>query len=168
MIVYVFYTLAATKMTSFGVIVSPFIFLGFGALVHVVFTILPVKKWLGVCIQTGCLLIICFMMTNTAKVAEIHVKTPRNITADNNLREMKLIHTLKKTLKDEKYVVFNARITYRGNIPVMFYTSYVAYDFVPTVEQINTVRKKGYKTAVIDLGDLPMEICDEEMVVVKP
>lgn len=65
--------------------------------------------------------------------------------------------TLKQKLSDDKWVVFNCRSVY-GNISLMYYTDYLAYNRLPKQEDIQTIRSKGYKTAVINDGFLPMDI----------
>jgi hypothetical protein len=62
---------------------------------------------------------------------------------------------LKTELGNNNYVVFNAGVRVGGNISVMFYTNYVAYDVVPNQEQLKQVRAKGYRVAIYDNGTLP-------------
>ena len=81
---------------------------------------------------------------------------------------MALIETLKEVLQDENYVVFNACVRKNGHIPIMFYTHYVAYDFVPDQTQINRIKQQSYKIAIVDMGSLPDFIRnDAEIVKIK-
>jgi hypothetical protein len=68
---------------------------------------------------------------------------------------MALNTKLKTELGNNNYVVFNAGVRVGGNISVMFYTDYVAYEFLPTEQQIAVARSKNYKIAVYDNGALP-------------
>ena len=84
------------------------------------------------------------------------------------LIEMKLIKRLPQLLPHDKYVIFNASITLNGHIPVMFYTNYIAYDFIPSKAQLDTIRGKGYKAAIINLGNIPEYLMNEKDVVIVP
>jgi hypothetical protein len=42
------------------------------------------------------------------------------------LNEMEFIKKLKNQLGSENYVVFNSNVRVKGNIPIMFFTDYIA------------------------------------------
>jgi hypothetical protein len=50
-------------------------------------------------------------------------------------------------LGDNNYVVFNSTVRTKGNIAMMFFTNYIAYDIIPSPEQINQIALKKYKIA---------------------
>ena len=71
------------------------------------------------------------------------------------MRDMELIKKMPEQLRDNPYVIFNATLSGNGHIPIMFYTPYIAYDFIPSQEQLNTIYDKGFKVAVIHSSTLP-------------
>ena len=174
MITYVFYSVVATKMISFCIIVSPFAFLGLGALTDVVFCFLKRKipnRIFNYIFTSLALLFICFSMLNLSKIQKRHTDwNPReNNGRAESQREMNLIRKLLAQLHDEKYAVFNTALATNGQIPVMFYTNYIAYDIVPNEKQIEEIRKQSYKVAIVDNDNLPAFIYrDEGIIKVKP
>jgi hypothetical protein len=72
-----------------------------------------------------------------------------------DLKEMAFINKLKTKLGNDNYVVFNANVRLNGHIPVMFYTDYISYDFIPNEIQLNRIKKQLYKIAILDSGNLP-------------
>ncbi len=172
-ITYGFFTIAATKMIAFCLIVSPFFFLGLGALAETVVEWIKRKikiKTLVKAIVTILLLGVCFFLIDITKVANYHTewKPLDNCNRAAELKEMALIETLKAVLQDENYVVFNACVRKNGHIPIMFYTHYVAYNFVPDQAQINRIKQQSYKIAIVDVGSLPDFIRnDAEIIKIK-
>ena len=181
--VYIFYTLASTKMVSFTIIVIPFIYLGLGYLIHAVFSFVEKKLKISAVHQLISItftVLIAFTALNLTKVQNHHTHWKPN---DNHNRigkeiEVEFIKSLDDQLKGENYVIFNASITLNGHIPMMFYTNYVAYNFIPTPSQIEKIRKENKKIAVIDLGNMPdyiikddkikiLEIEDKELILSK-
>lgn len=158
--VYLFYTIAATKMTAFTIIVSPFIFLGMGHLISTVITLIRKKVKAGLIVNilaVVILLISAYSVLNLKKIQHYHTdwKPHDNQNRALELAEMKFIRSLPEILDDESYVIFNASITLNGHISLMFYTDYTAYNFIPSELQIKEVRSKNRKIAVIDTGMLP-------------
>jgi len=157
-------------MTSFTIIVSPFAFLGLGSLVDSVANYLETKiafRRFGLIFRTLTVVFICFFVVNLSKIANYHTgwKPDDNCNRKCEFDEMRFIATLQDRLKNEKYVVFNARARFNGHIPVMFYTNYVAYDIVPTEKQLTEVRSKGYKIAILDNDSLPGYIVENAGIV---
>jgi 4-amino-4-deoxy-L-arabinose transferase-like glycosyltransferase len=158
--VYLFYTLAATKMTAFPLIVAPFIFLGTGYLISEVIFLIQKKVKIRFVVQILTILIpmvSAFAVLNLNKIQHYHTdwKPHDNLNRKQEQSEMDFIQSLPEILNDESYVIFNASITPNGHIPVMFYTNYVAYDFIPSEQQIREVRSKSRKIAIVDTGNLP-------------
>lgn len=159
-ITYTFFSLAATKMTSFCIIMAPFAFLGIGALTDVLITALSKKVRFHVfelIFRPILLLVICFYLLNLTKIQNHHTdwKPNDNHNRIAELNEMAFIGRLKAELGNEKYVVFNTKVRIFGHIPVMFYTDYLAYDIIPTSEQLKRVKSAGYKIAIYDDDNLP-------------
>lgn len=172
-ITYTFYSMASTKMVAFCIIVSPFLFLGLGALVDSVVK-KTTEKWknnkANQIVSTTLVAIICFFLIDLSKIQNYHTdwKPHDNCNRKAELKLMAVIEKLPELLGDDKYVVFNTTARKHGNIPVMFYTNYIAYDFVPTNTQIEKVRKQMYKIAILESDNLPDFIRkDKDIVKIK-
>ena len=162
-ITYTFFSLAATKMTSFCVIMTPFAFLGIGALIDFLITLLSKKirfSKFEMIFQPIVLLVVCFYLLNLSKIQNHHTdwKPHDNHNRIAEVKEMAFINKLKEELGSEKYVVFNTNVRIFGHIPVMFFTDYLAYDIMPTSDQLQKAKAAGYKTAIYDNDSLPAYI----------
>ncbi|MBL4592573.1 MAG: glycosyltransferase family 39 protein [Flavobacteriales bacterium] len=162
-VVYSVFTLAETKMIAFPLIITPFTYLGIGALLDSLLSI--TKKKVSIPIVTTILSIliplsISYAALNLKRIQNYH--TMRNPYDNHNrvreLIEMKFIDSLIEMKLDQDYVIFNSCITVNGNIPIMFYTNHTAYSFIPSVSQIREIKNVGKKVAVINLGNLPKYI----------
>jgi 4-amino-4-deoxy-L-arabinose transferase-like glycosyltransferase len=164
-ITYGFYSFAATKMTSFCIIVSPFAFLGLGALTDAGAGFLHDRlrlKYFDRIFRPLALIVICYFLINMTMIQASHTNWKphdnRNRKADRE--QMAFIGKL-KSLQNRKYVVFNADIRHQGHIAVMFYTGHVSYGFIPDRQQLEEVRDQSYGIAIADKGDLPDYILND-------
>jgi 4-amino-4-deoxy-L-arabinose transferase len=158
--VYLFYTLAATKMVSFPIIAGPFIYLGFGCLIHYILcrvSRVGNRYQLIAYLKPLLLFLICIMSLRFSKIERYHtMKVPTdNYSRQDDLAEMKLIRLLKGKLKNGDYVVFNTTRTLHGHVPTMFYTDMVAYPFIPSQAQTEMLLLSGRPIAVISFKGLP-------------
>lgn len=172
-ITYGFYTAAATKMPSFCMIVSPFVFLALGVLIDSILRFLNRKtgfKWIETLFRPIAILVICFFLIDLPRIANYHTdwKPNDNRNRKADLEQMAFIKQLSGTLREGKYVVFNVAKRYGGHIPVMFYTGYIAYDFIPGKEQLEKIKQQPYEIAVQDNGNLPDYIRnDNEITIIE-
>jgi 4-amino-4-deoxy-L-arabinose transferase len=158
--VYLFFSMAASKMLSFCLIVSPFIFLGLSALLLFIkdvvdkyTTYIPLRMILTISLIT----VFSYKLMNIEKIYENHeigFQTEKG-NRRNKITERMVIDNLPKYLSDKNYVVFNAKYAQGGNITFMFYSDYIAYRFIPTESQCKEVIAKGYKIAILDFGEIP-------------
>jgi len=158
--VYLFYSIAATKMTSYCIICAPFIFICIAASIQFLLDYLLAKikslvversvRWLVVTL-------LCFLFLNYNEVIFEHSvqKQHTGIARETDLYARDVIKDVSKKLGNNKYVVFNVDITPFGYIPFMFYTNYIAYAIIPTIENCETAKSKGYKIAVLKNKPLP-------------
>lgn len=159
-IIYTFYSLASTKMISFCIIAAPFAFLGLGSLIystiHFLQTRIKLKK-IGSILQPLLLIVTCAFLLNLSKIANYHTmwKPNDNFNRKIELAEMDLIKKLKQQLANKKCIIFNVNDRLNGQIPIMFYTDYVAYNFIPTKQQLRKVKDLGYMPVVIVNSNLP-------------
>lgn len=171
LITYGFYSLAATKMTSFCLVVMPFAFLGLGALLDSGITFISkrfVLKKSGTPIRIIVSILICILLLKLSKIETNHTeKDPQN-NGKRNL-EIKQITVIKNQLLDlndnKKWIVFNADIRLNGHISVMFYTNHIAFDFIPTQNQIDKVKRQSYNIAILDQGGLPDFILQDNSII---
>ncbi len=173
LITYGFYTMASTKMTSFCIIVSPFGFLALGTLTDSLINLLKTKikfQKFETLFGPIAVVVICFSLLNLSKIANYHTdwKPKDNKNRNAELEQMEVIKKLSDSLHGDKYAVFNADIRFSGHIPIMFYTDYIAYDFVPDQRQIEKIKSQSYKIAILDNDSLPDYIRkDNEIVKIK-
>lgn len=171
--VYILYTVAATKMLSFGIIVSPLIYIGFSALFITIIDFIETKnfnKYLKKVLFYVLLSIICFFVFNIFDIHKNHTMYMplENDNRTQKLAERDLIKNLDNILNKDKYVIFNTTFDQGGNIPFMFYTDYIAYRCIPTKEECEVVLNKGYKIAILDFNNLPNYILNDESIVKIP
>lgn len=165
-IIYGIYSIAATKMVSYCLIVSPFAFLGLGALVDTVLMFLKTKikaVSLKIMISNVGIVAVCIMLLDLSKIQKNHTdwKPTDNHNREQELKEMRFINRLPVISKNDKWVIFNTTISVDGHIPIMFYTSYLAYNFIPDLSQINYAKLQAYKIMILDTGNLPHFIIND-------
>jgi 4-amino-4-deoxy-L-arabinose transferase len=170
LLTYLFFSLASTKMIAFCLIVSPFFFLGLGSLIDSIinFTKYRIKSILFTrSLSNIILIIVCAFLINLSKIQNYHTnwKPNDNCNRKSELNEMALIDKLKGNLGNNDYVVFNANLRLNGHIPIMFYTDYIAYHIVPTVAQLNEIKSKKYKIAILDDDSLPQYILQDKEII---
>ena len=173
LITYGFYTLAATKMTAFCIIVSPFVFLALGSLTDVGFTLLLSKfksvRWVNGIKLVG-LVTICFFLINISRIRNYHTdwKPHDNCNRIGDLKQMDFIQKVKALPTGTKWKIYNSAIRVNGHIAVMFYTGYPAYDFIPDEKLIRRIKEEPGRIAIVDNGDLPGFIKeDKDIVIIK-
>ncbi len=150
-IVYLFFSLVSTKIESFCLIVTPFVLLGLASLTcHIIdFLCLKIRlDYIKKILIFLSLMVACFFLVNLPDIYS-------NAYRPHRMRDMELIKKIQGQLRDDPYVIFNAELSGNGHIPIMFYTPYIAYDFIPSQEQLNAVFAKGFKVAVIHSSTLP-------------
>lgn len=169
-LVYLFFTLVATKMLSFCLIVSPFIFLSLGALVNEIIVFSNNRIKLVVFNKTFPVvltLLFCIGLLNLNRIKERHTFWEPSPLDDRpmELKEMAFIEKLKQLPSDKKYVVFHQSTHFNNNIPIMFYTNCIAYHLGLDQYKIDLVKKQNY-TVVVDYTDsLPSFIRDDASII---
>ena len=142
--VYLFFTIAATKMIGFTLIVAPFVYLGYASIIHLLISFFEQRSWSKVCLLSLYVLpfLISVVALNFGEIRKYHtLEQPRfNANRGNKLAEMKMIGHLKVHLK-EGSVIFNARQTMHGQIPIMFFTDFIAYERIPSEIQLKKLKE---------------------------
>jgi hypothetical protein len=169
LIVYLFFSLVATKMISYPLIVFPFICLAIGFLIN--YTSSQIKNsQLKSIITFTVLLVFCFSAFNFDMLYHHHIKNRKQdqLNLVGEFSELKMIKTLDNYLLQEDYILFNSSITPYGHIATMFFTDYESYSFIPSEEQIQLLKRKHCKIACLNTGNLPLYILDDETIRLVP
>jgi 4-amino-4-deoxy-L-arabinose transferase len=146
-VVYLFFSLVATKMPSFTVITAMPIMIAFGVLINT--TIDYLKKRLQNSIRYSIMFIIAGVILILIKMNFNGLAKNHSILNPENYYSIELSKNRNNYLGLQlpaKAVLFN--INERHYIEVMFYTNATAYNFIPTESQIEEVLRKGYHPIV--------------------
>ncbi|MBD3637451.1 MAG: glycosyltransferase family 39 protein [Crocinitomicaceae bacterium] len=171
--VYVFFSLAATKMNAFTIIVMPIVLLGISSAFVWFYELW--SKYIKIQIVSYLMLgaILWSPVTEMFKLREITQRHSLDFPHMNDFRkeeieEIQFIRRLEAHYGDQKIIAFNANYTVVGFIPLMFYTDYTAYGHMPSEQNIQTALIKGYKVVVIDRNDLPVHILQDDRLDIFP
>lgn len=159
-IVYLFFSFAATKMPGFCYIISPFIFLSLASLIENTLTFLKNKLFKTIILQNIfsilLLLLIAWGNLDLYKIAYKHTMEIRPDDNDKRIEKINdaiFIKSLKNRLPSEECVIFNCKRN--KNIGIMFYTNHTAYDRLLNKEEYSDLKNKKIKMAFIDNNKLP-------------
>lgn len=163
LVVYVFFSLASTKMVSFCAVISPVVFLGIGALcvclIEKAMSIVE-GRIAGKTAFAVSVVVVAFLFFNHRKIAGKH--TVGDIApADYVLQkqeEMKLIEVIREQLPVGRFAIYGTGTAVHSHIPIMFFTDHLAYPGMPGNEEVRKARKLGYDIAVLDNGQVPDSI----------
>ncbi|MBA3705572.1 MAG: glycosyltransferase family 39 protein [Bacteroidetes bacterium] len=168
-IVYIFFSLAATKMISFCFLVSPLIFLSIATLITVFLSFIREKLLKFRVVQHLIIVSLLIMFTwmnfdlyNTA-CKHTMIKPDENDKRAEKINDVLFIKTLKDKLPSEDYVIFNCK-PFR-NISIMFYTNFIAYDFPLSYNNYLILKARKTKLAVIDNERLPDYLLNDSAIV---
>lgn len=166
-IVYLVFSVAATKMLSFTLPAQPFLIIGFCKLIIEFLNVL--SQWMAKFIRTNLLtvlhslsvVVISFSVLRFNKFTKSHsVNDPYWKVRYENLE-------FYRNFNDEgkRVFLFNAfpRVTF-GYVQFAFFTGHPAIGFIPESFTIEDVIKKGYTPAVVDNYKLPKHIINDKRV----
>ncbi len=171
--VYIFFSIAATKMNAFTVVVMPFIYLGLAALIFTTIQWIQnktKKELIGTILTPLFTIIFGFTALNMSKLENYHTtwKPNDNQGWHEKTAWKKNIISLANQLDDPNYVIFNTSITPFGNVSVMFYTDFLAYYKIPSKEEVSQVKNSGKKIAIFNTGNLPEYILQDTTIIKIP
>jgi 4-amino-4-deoxy-L-arabinose transferase len=157
--VYVFFTIAATKMLGFTLIAMPLVILMFGVCIADLYQIVLDKikqKTIAVIIILAVLFFPAKQLLNLTKIDLWHSDAGPWYSFERiqEQNELITITKLREKYGNEQLVVFNSNITVVGSIQIMFFSNYIAYPQIPNDSEIKTVLENDYKVVVLDLGNL--------------
>ncbi len=169
--VYLFFTLAATKMVGFCYIVSPLIFLALACVIESIFALIKFKLIKNQFIHYPLILIITlFLVLGNLDLHQIAHKHTMFINPNDNdkriekINDAQFIKSLKEKIGSDDYVIFNCKP--ERDISIMFYTNFTAYRTSLTFENYRLLKQKNIKLAVIDNGKL-LDFIKNDVAIIK-
>ena len=168
-LVYLFFSLVATKMVSYTLVVFPFICLSIGFLIHFISSQIKNMKYKST-LTIALLVGTCYTAFDFTTLHHNHIKN-RKYDKENligEFLELEMIKTLDNYLLQEDYILFNNSITPYGHIATMFATNYESYSFIPSTKQIQHLKKYNFKIACLNNGTLPNYILSDKSIRLVP
>lgn len=152
--VYLFFSIAATKMPAFPYLTAVFWMLAVGALMAQLQIWLAPVKWTKI---PGLVVFAIALLFNTSFLDFNRVRNlPDNPYFEGRLHNHEILKNLDQLLPEgNNWVVFNTA-SWEGSL-AMFFTNRntVVYDQLPSKEQIQSLQAAGYQIAVFKTPDLP-------------
>jgi len=143
---YLFFSIAKTKMPAYTLFASPAVFIIIGLFIDSSLKAIsgPVRHSMAAVVLALFLVVPSLMILNEA-IGPFEKK-------DRNPAWAVELRNLDKTIKDRNTVIFNSS----RPIETMFYSPFTAYRDIPTQEQVNEVRRKGYNIYVVEKDPAPI------------
>jgi len=169
LIVYVFFSLAATKMIAFTIIVSPLVYVIIGIVMAFLFDLLKsrftnpsLQRWVPSILSLAIIFFIFFNFLHFEKLT-LQNTQKRKSTYLKKSREAIGFKELKSVLPDDNLIIFNMRDT--EFVKIMFYTDYRSRKQIPTKKTIIKLKQQNIKIAVFDNNKLPDYILNDEDII---
>ena len=168
--VYAFFTLARTKMSGFCYFMSPIIYLSLGCLIFEFQKLLKqliTNKIVFNSIRFILLFLIFYSNINLHEIQWQHTLIKSNETArKERLQTMQAIRQVQKEIGNGNNIIFNCKP--QDHIPFMFYTGNLAYDFIPTQEELVIAMKSEKRIVIFYSRNLPDYITlDNRILIIK-
>jgi 4-amino-4-deoxy-L-arabinose transferase len=165
-IIYTFFSLAATKMVAFTLPASIILYLAIGVAFEKYLKVLILnpeyfnRKIFHVVYTTILIGVLSGLNLNIEKIQEKHTlwKKDESSLLYQRLRTTPMVKNLSNQYGISKeYIIFNCR--QEDNVPIMFFNDIVAaYNKIPSQETCINLKRDGYKIAIFDNGNLPTYI----------
>ncbi len=166
--VYLFYTLAKTKMPAFTLIMAPVFFLAIASMLYMLVKlldkILEKQRLLSNALTLLLLMSLGYSMLNINKLNKDHsFEYNKTHSYTSRLSESVIKYKEMTTFfNDTNAVIFNCLPYEYPNI--MFYTGMTAYGFMPDLEHINRLKKENKKIIFFNDKDLPDYIAKDSSI----
>ncbi len=166
--VYILFSVAATKMTSFTIMVLPFILILIGSGIYTFLSFTFFKKIKPIFLLIS-FVAIGYVNFDLNKIAENHVEDKNDIIEKRVLRS-----EFVKQYKQWNDVLFNIEKTVFIGCPnyeavnIMFMTNCeAAYEFYPSERDILNIQQKGYNIVNVNAFNAPEYIINNENILTK-
>ncbi len=172
--VYLFYSIAETKMPAFTLIMMPFLILGAGAFLDTFYERIGEKiknKFILTTLMIGTLGYLSINFLNFGRIEMHHAENPRqkNPVRESLMRNHAFVVQFRDMDLGKEYMLFNTRLSLHANIPLMFYSGNLCYEELPDQKLISDLKSQGRKIAVMNTYDLPEYILkDTEILIINP
>jgi len=153
---YTIFTIAKTKLESFGLIVSVFIFIAFANVISEFELFFNKKTNKNISFYLTLLLLIsfCYFTLNTNKIEVEHsLKYPeKSWYRKFRFTEMQFIKALPEIVENKDVILFNVQ---ELSFPsIMFFTNFEnVYDFIPSEEELKKLRKQNISFVIFKKYD---------------
>lgn len=160
-LLYIFFSIAATKMPAFTFPLAALFSLAFSSLAFQTFDFVYTGTGKSSVVRFILILILpvlCYLNMNTKNIEGDHCINPANSKVNNyfsihRARGKEIYVSFCEQLREKECVIFN--FPQFDNIQAMFYMPYTCYDFLPDEKTVNTLKKKGVTIAVYKTETLP-------------
>lgn len=157
LVVFIFFTLAKTKMPAFTFIVHSFIFLGFGAIFTALHEYLRNYKRIIQVLVSLLFVLTCILFLRIEDVQENHTSWHKNMMLKNyrkiRTEGLSIYNQINQLNLDTNTVIFNCRGF--EEVPLMFHTNYIGYWGFPEKKHWHHMKKFKKKVAILDFGYIP-------------
>ncbi len=155
-VIYIFYTLAGTKMPSFTLIAMPVVLLGvaggFDKLISLIYQFFTTQKWPRFhryIVSTSVILLFSsatFCTMNFEKICDYHTNEKPHLNRDRHkeLAELKVIEYITKLNLPANAVIFNFDFSIYSHIQAMFFLDRPVYFVKTTVPMVSQLVAEGY------------------------
>ena len=163
--IYLFFSLAVTKMPLFCMMISPIFFLALGELLEKGITLLKIPNTKFSAITTFIILfVVGIFYLDIHRIEEVHTDLdPGNWARNTRLHNTSVAKEVGKLIPSKDYVLFNCKST--NNNLVMYYSGNTAYDTFPDENTYKDLKKRGIKMAVLTMYEnLPEFLANDKEV----
>ncbi len=165
--VYLFFSVAATKMAAFTFIVAPLVLITVSLSINYALKILFNQKnyLLKTVKPVVTVLVFGFILINFSHINDLILKNDHNTKNfyEKQIKKTIFYKKLPKLLNKGNYEFFNCPAL--DHIKVMFYTGYNAHDFLPTKNDIQKLIPQKITPVVFDDGMLPQYITENDKII---
>ena len=160
--IYLFFSIAKTKMPAFTTMINMPVYLAFAAFIYGLWQAIRLRKRIPHFLYIFLLSVILSAMAvfelNIEKIQYIHTSWRPEQAKLRALKETdrRIFTSIRHKYTGTDYVVFNVPV--QESASCMFYTSLTAYDFIPDEKTLGSLVKQGKIPVIIQRDSLPSYI----------
>lgn len=158
-IVYLFYSIAATKMPAFSIIVAPLVYVVIAVAIWQVFDWLKKteinSRIKDIGIKSICITVVFFIFFHFLNHDSLNLNNATDIKKryESTIKHTLVYKKLPAKFNNDEIIIFNSRGL--DNLKILFHTSLRARQNLPSKKQLNISKTKNIKVAVFDNNKLP-------------
>jgi 4-amino-4-deoxy-L-arabinose transferase-like glycosyltransferase len=162
--VYLFYSLAATKMPAFPLVVAPVVFLATGSFFYFIEKNLQKFTKQSTLIVATIVVLALYLNFDADSLIRLHAPNSYRELKTHNANLYKELVQIHPEVKGR--IIFNCR--YGDHIQARFYSGLDIYDYKPDENLFNTLKSAGHKMAFFQYGELPDFVINDPEVYIIP